>query len=150
MAAPQDVVSTSALLRTHGTSMYTYDTISHTQDCMNSTMSSFHGKSPRMATAEGVHEFIEWEYCQAQLHRTYPSLSTSWSCSKDINYSHINERLNPDRESCQCSSMPPNVAGNQELHSPCLTLVIRKTFKLHIFLVFLSWDKMSGTPVITP
>ena len=76
IAATQDVVSNSALLRTHGTSMNTNDTISHTQDYMNTTVSSCHGKSPLMATAENVCEFIEWEYCQVQLHRTYPTLAT--------------------------------------------------------------------------
>ena len=54
ITAPQDVVSTSALLRTHGTSVYTYDTISHTQDYINTPSSSCHGRSPWMATAESV------------------------------------------------------------------------------------------------
>ena len=122
IAATQDVVSTSALLRTHGISMNTYDTISHTQDYMNTTVSSCHGKSPLMATAESVSvNSLNGDIARSSYTEHIPHLQHTDHVQRTSTPVTSMQRLNPESPIFvpqDSVSVSPNGAGNQELHSP--------------------------------
>ena len=122
ITATHDVVSTSALLRTHGISLNTYDTISHTQDYMNTTVSSCHGKSPLMATVESVSvNSLNGNIARSSYTEHIPHLQHTDHVQRTSTPVTSMQRLNPESPIFvpqDSASVLLNGAGNQELHSP--------------------------------
>ena len=116
------MVSTSALLRTYGISLNAYDTISHTQDYMNTTVSSCHGKSPLMATAEGVSvNSLNGNIARSSYTEHIPHLQHTDHVQRTSTPVTSMQRLNPESPIFvpqDSVSVPLNGASNQELHSP--------------------------------